>query len=35
MILVHPGEDVQEVAENKDLGLPGDTRDGNRNVSEQ
>ena len=35
MILGLSGEDVQEVAENKDLELTGDTRDENRNVSEQ
>lgn len=35
VILGHPGEDVQEAAENKDLDLTGDTKDGNRHVSEQ
>lgn len=35
MILRLSGEDVQEGADNKDLELTGDTRDGNRNVSEQ
>lgn len=35
MILGHSGEDVQEAAENKDLELTGDTRVGNRHVSEQ